>query len=170
MNTLFGTIITIVVHTPIWVWPLYVLLLFLGFQRTRDSIVPFWRMLILPIVVTLLAVLSVIFAGISALPAALLGLAIGSAVGWHLERTGATSRLPNGRVWLRGEWGSFSLLLLILIYRYATSVTAGFHPALHSNLNWLMGTVFISTSLSALFLGRTAARLRVYFAGTTATG
>jgi hypothetical protein len=168
MNALFGTVITIVLHTPLWVWPLYGLLLFLGFQRTRDSIIPLWRMLMLPIVVTLLAILSFILAGWSALPAVLLGLALGGFSGWHLERPGATRRMPDGRVWLRGEWWSFSLLLLILVYRYATSVIAGFNPALHSNLTWLLGTVFISTSLSALFLGRTAARLRVYFETTTA--
>ena len=48
----------------------------------------------LPIVVTLIAILSFILAGLSAVPAALLGLVIGSLVGWHLERTGSTCRLP----------------------------------------------------------------------------
>jgi hypothetical protein len=60
--------------------------------------------------------------------------------------------------------------LLILVYRYATSVIAGFNPELHSNLTWLLGTVFIAMSLSAVFLGRTAARLRAYFAAIAATG
>ena len=163
MNAFLSMVITIVLHTPIWVWPLYALLLFLGSQRTRDSVIPLWRMLLLLIVVTLLAIVSFILAGWSALPAVLLGLVIGSAVGWQLERTSATSRLPAGRVWLRGEWWSFSLLGLVLVFRYATNVIAGFHPALHADLTWLAGTVFIPIGLSALFLGRTAARLRVYF-------
>lgn len=170
MNAYFATVITIIAHTPPWVWPLYVLLLYLGLQRTRDSTLPLWRMLMLPVVVTLLAILSFILAGWSALPAVLLGLALGDFSGWRLERPGATRRMPDGRIWLHGEWGSFTLLLVILVYRYAISVIAGFNPALHSNMTWLLGTVFMSTSLSALFLGRTAARLRVYFATIAAVG
>ena len=56
MAAVFSTIITIVIHTPLWVWPLYALLLFLGIQRTRDSSIAVWRMLILPLVVMLLAI------------------------------------------------------------------------------------------------------------------
>ena len=92
MDGFIATLITIVIHTPIWVWPLYGLLLFLGLQRTQDSIIPLWRMLMLPIIVTLLAILSIILAGLSAVPAALLGLVMGSLVGWHLERSGSTRR------------------------------------------------------------------------------
>lgn len=50
MNSFLATFITIIAHTPISVWPLYVLLVFLGFLRTCDSVIPLWRMLILPIV------------------------------------------------------------------------------------------------------------------------
>lgn len=170
MNALFGTAVIVVIHTPVWVWPLYGMLLFLGFQRTSDSTIALWRMLMLPLVVTLLTTLSVIFAGWSVLPAVLSGLIIGGFSGWHLERPGATRRTLDGRVWLRGEWWSFNLLLLVLVFRYATSVIAGFHPALHTDRTWLLGTIFISTSLSALFIGRTVARLRVYFAITMANG
>jgi hypothetical protein len=166
MSSFFATVIKVIAHTPIWVWPLYILLLFLGLQRTRDSIVPLWRMLILPVVVTLLAILSATLAGWSALPAALSGMALGAIVGWKLEGTGATSRMPDGRVQLRGEWWSFSVLLLVLISRYATNIAAGFHPALHANLAWRLATAFMSASLSAIFLARTAARLRVYFSTT----
>ena len=97
MDGFIATLITIVIHTPIWVWPLYGLLLFLGLQRTQDSINSLWRMLMLPIIVTLLAILSIILAGLSAVPAALLGLVMGSLVGWHLERSGPTPAPIDGR-------------------------------------------------------------------------
>ena len=164
MSTFFSTVITIVSHTPLWVWPLYALLLFLGIQRTRDRTVPLWRELILPIVVTFLAILTFIGAGPSGLPAMLLGLIIGGTAGWHLERDGATRRLPNGRLWLRGEWWTFAQILLVLVFRYATSVVAALDPVLNADRTWHLSTLFISAALSALFLGRTAARLRVYFA------
>jgi len=59
-TNVLGTIVTIIAHTPLWVWGLYVALLFLGLQRTSDSSVPLWHVLILPIAVALLAISSVI--------------------------------------------------------------------------------------------------------------
>ena len=59
-------------------------------------------------------------------------------------------------------------VVLVLVFRYATSVAAAFHPQLYANLAWQLGTAFVSTALSALFLGRTMARLRVYFEATRA--
>lgn len=164
MSAYFKTIATIVIHTPVWVWPLYALLLFLGFQRTRERTVPLWRELILPLIVALLATVSVIGAGLSGLPTMLLGLVIGSTAGWQLERDGATRRLPEGTLWLRGEWWSFAQIVLVLVFRYVTSIVAALDPALHADLTWHLSTIFISAALSGVFLGRTAARLRVYFA------
>lgn len=161
---------TIVVHTPVWVWPLYGLLLFLGLQRTRDSVVPLWRVMILPVVVTLLAISSFVTAGPSALPATLLGLAIGGPAGWQLERDGATRRLPDGTLWLRGEWLSFAQIAVVLVFRYATSIVAAMQPSLNAEPTWHLSTLCISAALSALFLGRTAARLRMYLAAVPATG
>jgi hypothetical protein len=170
MTDFLKTVATIVIHTPIWVWPLYALLLFLGLQRTRDRTVPLWRELILPLVVTGFAISSFIGAGLGALPAMLFGLVIGGTAGWLLEREDATRRLPDGALWLRGEWWSFAQIALVLVFRYVTSVAAAMAPALNADLTWHLSTLFISAALSALFLGRTAARLRVYFATVQAIG
>lgn len=168
MSAFFTTAAIIVIHTPIWVWALYALLLFLGFQRTRDSSVALWRMLTLPLIVTLLAIFSFIVAGLGALPTMLLGLLVGSAAGWQLERKGATRRLPDGKVWLRGDWWSFTLIVLVLAFRYVINVVAAVAPALNADPTWHFSSLLISAALSGLFLGRTAARLRVYLA--TASG
>lgn len=167
MTDLFSTVAVIVIHTPIWVWALYGLLLFLGLQRTRDSVVPLWRVLILPAVVTVLAISSFIGGGPGALPAMLPGLVVGGPAGWLLERRGATRRLPGGTLWLRGEWWTFAQIVVVLVFRYATNVVAAMYPVLNADLAWHAGTLFVSAVLSALFLGRTAVRLRVYFAGAT---
>jgi hypothetical protein len=168
MPALLATAAAIVVHTPLWVWALYALLLFLGFQRTRDSAVPLWRVLILPIVVSLLAISSFLGAGPGAVPAMLVGLAIGGAAGWRLERDGATRRLPDGRLWLRGEWWTFAQIVVVLIFRYVINVVPAVAPRLNANPTWHVGTLFLAAALSAVFLGRTAARLRAYFAAAPA--
>lgn len=113
MLAFFSTVAIIVIHTPIWVWALYALLLCVEYQRTRDSAVAFWRVLALPAVVGLLAIWSFIAAGPSALPVVLIGVVIGSAVGVQCERDDASGRLPDGRGRLRGEWWSFAQLVLV---------------------------------------------------------
>ncbi len=159
MTDIVRTLILVVVHTPPWVWGLYALLLFLGLQRTRDSVVPLWRMLILPIVVTLLAISSAVGAGLDAVSATLLGLAVGATVGWLLEREGASRRMPGGRIWLHGEWLSLVQIVLVLIARYATNAVSAMNPILHANPIWHLGTLFACSLLSGIFLGRTAKRL-----------
>ena len=164
MTDLFRTIAIVVIHTPVWVWVLYGLLLFLGLQRTRDSTVSLVRVLILPLAVTGLAIASLIGAGLSALPVMLFGLGIGSLAGLQLERDGATRRLADGRVWLRGEWVSLVQIVVVLVFRYAMNVVPIFAPMLNADPIWHVASLFISAALSGLFLGRTAAKLKVYFA------
>jgi teichoic acid transport system permease protein len=166
MTANLSTVVTIIAHTPLWVWPLYVLLLFLGFQRTRDSSVALFRVLILPVIVILLALLNFVTAGLSALPSMCLGFIIGSAAGWQLESESGTRRLPDGKVWLRGEWWTFAQILLVLIFRYAINIVPFLNPVLNANPTWQFSALFTSAALSALFLGRTVKRLKVYFRGS----
>ncbi|MBU1174668.1 MAG: hypothetical protein KKH72_04635 [Alphaproteobacteria bacterium] len=168
MSVFFHTVAIVITHTPLWVWALYALLLFLGFQRTRDSSVALWRVLILPLVVTLLAILTLIGDWPSALPTMLVGLALGASAGWQIEGDGATRRLPDGRLWLRSEWWSLGQIVLILIFRYAINVVAAMNPVLNANTIWHFSSLLISAALWGVFVGRTAARLRVYFAAAPA--
>ncbi|MEQ1900171.1 MAG: hypothetical protein ABL866_05510 [Devosia sp.] len=167
MSDLLRTIAIVVTHTPIWVWGLYGLLLFLGWQRTRDSSVSLVRMLILPLVVAVFAISSFIGGGLSGLPVMLVGLVIGGTGGWLLERDGGTRRLADGRIWLRGEWWSFAQIAVVLNFRYATNVIPIFAPALNANPMWNVSSLFLFAALPALFLGRTAARLNEYFSRVT---
>ncbi len=159
-------ILAILSHTPIWVWAIFALVLFLGYQHTRDRTISVWRLLLLPLILLLAAASSYASAGAAGLPtvpAVLVGLVIGGVGGWLLERDGATRRLPGGRLWLRGEWGSLVQIVLIFVFRYAIAVIAAVNPMLATDPTWHIATVFVSTLLTALILGRTAARLRIYF-------
>jgi hypothetical protein len=60
-------------------------------------------MLTLPFIVTILAFVSAVVAGNEALPATFVGLLIGGGAGWQLEGEDTIRRLPDRRVWLRGE-------------------------------------------------------------------
>jgi hypothetical protein len=112
--------------------------------------------------VTLLAIVSFLIAGLGGLPAMLTGLAVGGAAGWWLEPRADTRRLPDGRIWLRGEWWTLGLILFVMVFRYAINVAPVLAQGLYSDPLWHFGTLFISAALSGIFLGRTAARLQAY--------
>jgi hypothetical protein len=163
VSTAAQTIVAILSHTPIWVWAIFALVAYMGYQRTRDRTVYLWRLLLFPVIMIVLAVSGMVNAGLAVLPAILVGIAIGGVSGWLLEREGATRRLPGGKVWLRGEWWSFVQVLVILGFRYTTAVIGAVNPALAGDLTFHLATAFVSSLLSAMILGRTLARLRVYF-------
>ena len=168
MNSVAPYILAIVTHTPLWVWALFAFVFFMGYQRTRDRVVQLWRLVLFPALMIVLAVSGMLGAGVGALPAIIVGLAIGGVSGWLLERDGATRRLPDGRVWMRGEWWSLLQVVLIVGVHYVTAVAVAVNPALGSDLTFHLATMFVSSLLSAMLLGRTAARLRVYFASSPA--
>lgn len=169
MTTVGPLIIGILTHTPLYVWVIFALVAFLGYQRTRDRTVQLWRLLLLPAIMIALAVSGMIGAGVGILPAILAGIAVGGVSGWLLEREGATRRLPGGRVWLRGEWWSFVQVLLIFVLHYAVAVTGAVNPTFAADPTVHLVTTFVSSLLSAMILGRTLARLRVYLTAVPAT-
>jgi hypothetical protein len=161
-------IIGVLTHTPLYVWAIFALILVLGYQRTRDRTVRLWRLLLLPAIMILTAVSGMVGAGPASIPAILAGLAVGGVSGWLLEREGATRRLANGQVRLRGEWWSFAQIILIFVVRYTVAVTGAVNPSLAADPTVHLLTTFVSSLLSAMILGRTLARLRVYLASVPA--
>ena len=155
---------SVVTHTPIWVWAVFALVAFMGYQRTRDRTVDVWRLLLFPVVIVILQVSGIVEAGLAmTLPAILLGFAAGGTVGWLMEREGATVRLADNRVWLRGEWWSLVQVLVIFAVHYATAVIGAVNPALAGEPLWQIATSLVSSLLSAMVVGRMLARLWVYF-------
>jgi len=166
MSNLPTFISEIMTHTPIWVWAVFALVTYLGWQRTRDRVVSLWRLLLFPAVIIVIAATGLAHASLgTTLPTMLIALAIGGTAGWLLEREGATRRLPDGKLWVRGEWWSLAQVLAIFGFRYATIAAATVNPGLGAEPVWQIVTTLVSSTLSAMVLGRTLARLRVYLAG-----
>lgn len=72
-------IIGILSHTPLWVWPLILYGLFIGWNRTRDRVVSPPRLFIMPALICGLVLYNLVSAGISA--GGLLGFACGAVAG-----------------------------------------------------------------------------------------
>jgi hypothetical protein len=117
---------------------------------------------LLPIAVALLAISSVIGAPPESLAAATVGLLVGSGLGWSLEPRDATRRLPSGRLWQRREWLTLVQIALTLSVRYVTNDVAAMAPVLGANPIWHVSSFLVTALLSGVFLGRVAAKLRIY--------
>lgn len=139
MSSLFETVFQIVVHTPLWVWPLMLLVIWLGASGLRPRTLPLWRLAILPVVGLVISL-----AGIGqsprpalALIAWLIALAIGLPLGLWLGRRRGVRRLTDGRLELAGGWFMLAFGLSIFAVRYALGIVFGMAPSLRADPVWI---------------------------------
>ena len=153
----------IVAHTPLWVWPLMVFVLWLGLQGLRPRVVPWWRLAILP-----LAGLGTSLGGIaqSVDPAAAVtawGLALIASlpVGWAFGQNRPLRLRPeDGKLELAGGW--FGLLFGVSIFavRYALGVLFGVLPALRAEPLWIHASGAVGGMIAGIGIGWLANLLR----------
>jgi hypothetical protein len=145
----------IVSQTPVWVWPLLLLLLWLGWSGMRSRVVPIWRPALLPLIG-----LGVSLTGVaqSALPAlalaswlAVLLLAFGP--GYALGHRRAVRLLPEGRLELAGGWFGLVFGLSVFLVRYALGVLFGVLPALRGDPLWVALSAGIGGAIAGVGLG-----------------
>lgn len=132
-------VLQIVTNTPLWVWPLMVLVIWLGMLGLRSRTLPLWRLAILPVVGLVLS-----FVGIGqavqpalALVAWLAALAVALPLGDLLGRGRTVHRLDDGRLEVAGGWFMLVFGLSIFAVRYALGVLFGMAPALRTDPMWI---------------------------------
>lgn len=108
----------ILIHTPIWVWPIMFGLIALGLNARRTRIAPVWVFATPP----LLGVMSV--STIAALPAPTLvwscfaaTYALGAIYGYR-KQPAWTGEITGGKVHLKGEWLSLICFMTIFFSRF----------------------------------------------------
>ncbi len=162
--------ISIFQHTPIWVWALFVFLLYRGVQALRPRQMGLARLLFLPVLFFIWAVMS-IMAELQQLRWGIAGflicLIVGFALGWQLWK-GRVSEItfdPKTRTILRP--GSPWVLILILFAFVAKFILHAFlahRQDLHSDVkfNFLFGAT--SGLVDGIFWGETSVALRIFWA------
>ncbi|HYI04772.1 MAG TPA: hypothetical protein VD858_07765 [Reyranella sp.] len=131
----------IVVNTPLWVWPLMLFVLWLGWYGLQPRIMPPARLAILPLVGLAtslagiaqslqpgLALTGWAVAVIAALP---LGYAIGT-------RRAVRLRPEDGRLEVAGGWFALGFGISIFVVRYALGVLSGVMPGLRVEPLWIV--------------------------------
>lgn len=139
MSSLFETVFQIVVHTPLWVWPLMALVVWLGVIGLRPRTLPLWRLAILPVIWLGLSLASIgqFPRPALALVAWLAALAIGLPLGFLLGRRRIVRRLEDGRLEIAGGWFMLVFGISIFVVRYAFGAVFGMAPALHADPAWI---------------------------------
>lgn len=141
-------IIQILAHTPIWVYPLFLLLLVFGFIQTRTRNVRRIPALLLPASMSALSLAGIISSfGLTTIPLAAWGTALtmATAVGYTFFRdTRLHSNATDGTFLMPGSWVPLVVMMAIFFTKYLYAVMNAFNPEIFST------PIFIGT-LSAVY-------------------
>ena len=155
MPSLFETLLQIVRNTPLWVWPLMALVVWLGVLGLRTRTLPLWRLAVLPAVGLVLS-----FVGLGqavqpalALVAWLAALAAALPLGDLLGRRRPVRRLEDGRLEIAGGWFMLVFGIGIFAARYALGVVFGMAPSLRAEPAWIAVAGGVGGFVAGLGLG-----------------
>ncbi|MBK9942340.1 MAG: hypothetical protein IPP13_12070 [Kouleothrix sp.] len=141
-------IVQILAHTPIWVYPLFLLLVVFGFIQTRTRTVRRVPALLLPAGMSVLSLAGIISSfGLTTIPLAAWGMALTMAtvVGYTFFRDPRIqSKAADGTFFIPGSWVPLAVMMAIFFTKYLYAVMHAFNPAIFS-------TPLIIGTLSAVY-------------------
>lgn len=150
----------IVVNTPLWVWPLLLLVLWLGWRGRKPSVVSL-RLGILPLIGVVNSFVGVALSPRPLLAAAswLVALLAAVPLGCLIGNRRAVRPLPNGRFEAAGGWFMMIFGISIFVVRYALGVLFGVFPALAADLLWIGIANGVGGAVAGIGLGWLASLL-----------
>ncbi len=154
-------ILTIVQHTPLWVWGLFAGLVALGLVQTRDRAMTLPRILMTPAVMLALSLAGVVgaFGGRPlALGAWVVGLGLSLLAGRRAARPqGARWSGAQRRLQVPGSWLPLALIVGLFAIKYLAGVSLAIAPRLAADATFAGGCSLVYGLFSGLFLARAMA-------------
>jgi hypothetical protein len=152
-------------HTPLWVFGLFVLLVWLGISQTRTRVVTLPRLALLPLVMLGLSLSGVASAfgthplALGSWAAALAALTLAS-LGLPATRGVSYSRAERTFT-VPGSWLPVALMMAIFFTKYAVAVALARRPELRAALGFAAAACAVYGVFSGLFFARALRILRV---------
>jgi len=148
----------IIIHTPVWVWALLALLLWLGIKQSRPGQPSLLRITVVPLVLTSLSLSGTVSAFGSA-PAVMLTWLAAAAV---LAMVVLLSPLPDVTRFdahtrtfqVPGSWVPLALMVGIFASKYVVGVALNLHPELSHETTFTLGFSALNGAFSGVFAAR----------------
>jgi hypothetical protein len=154
--------IDILAHTPAWVWLILALLIYRGLKRTRTREVSPNSLILLPSILTLLALRRLLMAGLDAevLASTTAGIIAAFVALLTLKPARQTRRVANGKLLLQGEWLSLGLLMVIFAVNYVDGVLTVINPAAAASGPMQFAWSFVNGLSICFMVGRSIMHFR----------
>jgi hypothetical protein len=114
----------LIAPTPLWVWPLFAVMLWLDARNVSTRKRPLAPMFILPAIVLAIAMVNIATGSADltlVLPAFVVSLAIGVAIGRNLVPKDVVPAREPGRVVVPGSRAPLLIVIAVLMLRYASA-------------------------------------------------
>jgi hypothetical protein len=144
--------------TPLWVYPLFLVLIILGYLQSKPREVAPARLAILPVALGLFS-LSRVLGTFGPEAPALAAWVAGTAAALLLNRAlkqpaGARWSAASGTFHVPGSWVPLALMMAVFFARYAVAVSLAMAPGLAHSAGFATATSFGFGLLSGMFLAR----------------
>ncbi|MCA2014232.1 hypothetical protein LCM17_22265 [Cereibacter sphaeroides] len=147
-------LLPILSQIPLWVFPLFLGLLWLGLRATRTRRVPVLVLYLMPLMGLLTLNRAVhLPESTAALMALALGALVGGAIGFTLQGRWILSREAR-HVVLRGEWLTLAVVMGLFWENFAAGMVAGMAPGVVSGLGFALVFGLGAGVLSGVLMGR----------------
>lgn len=158
-------VFSIVTQTPLWIWPLFAMLLWVGYRRTRPRVSPTRILFFLPFFILALSIKTM--AGFPLDKVSLggwaVGLVFGLLAGWLITRNQPVRADPeNGLIGLPASWATMCLVMLIFFTRYYFGYKFSVQPDLRVDPIHVLARLSSMGLFAGLFVGRMLGHLLQY--------
>ena len=155
----------IIINTPIWVWPLFIFLIFIGLKCTKTRVIKLSFLYIMPSVYLALSLRNIITidANIIIFAGWLGGILCASYIGWQLHHNVIISAdHKNKLIRLPGEWMTFGLIIVYFSIRYYYGYKTNITPEITKDIQFMSMINIIFGAATGLFFGRAIRIIQKY--------
>lgn len=150
--------VQIITHTPVWVWGIFALLMWLGIKQSRPSAPGLSRITLIPLVMLSLSLYGAVsvFGGASStlLAWGSSAVAVAAYIVQQPLQQGTHYNSWTKRFELPGSWLPGLLMIGIFMTKYAVGITAAMRPDVLHSTAFSYGICAVYGGFSGVFAGR----------------